>query len=283
MYAKYGDFEHAKSIFNAFAERDVVTWNALIAGYVQGGCFQEALEIYTKMLECSVNPSNATYVSIMKACSNMEDLEHGQIVHSCIVENGIEPGLSMQNILIDMYCKCGSVENAEMIFIRLPRRNEVTCNALLLGHTLHKHIDNAFHVFNQMQQEGIKASLATFLGILKACSKVPMVDQGKNIHAQIIERQFGTDLCIQNSLINMYVKGSCMLDAYQVFDSLSCKDAVSFSSMMEVCYHFVKNNTAFRFFYQMLQEHIAKSDNLCHHFEVMLQSCRCQNHTLLCN
>ena len=200
----------------------------------------------------------------------MEDLEHVQIVHACIVENGIEPGLSMQSILIDMYCKCGSVENAEMIFIRLSRRNEVMCNALLLGHTLHKHIDKAFHVFNQMQQEGIKASLATFLGILKACSKVPMVDQGRQIHAQIIESELDTDLCIQNSLMNIYVKGSCMLDAFQVFDSLSCKDAVSFSSMMEVCYHFVENTTAFRLFYQMLQECILPNQTT---YVIILRSC----------
>lgn len=118
MYAKCGCIEDARQVFDEMLERDVVLWTAMIAGYVQHGLSEKALQLFEEMLEEGVSVNQFTIASVLSACAVGEYLEKGQQVHGKLVKTGSEPDAFVASALVDMYAKCGNLEDAHKVFDR---------------------------------------------------------------------------------------------------------------------------------------------------------------------
>jgi pentatricopeptide repeat protein len=89
-----------------------------------------------------------------------------------------------------MYAKCGSIEDAWRVFNKMPSRNVVTWNAMVLGHVECGQGQKALELFQQMQQQGVRPNSVTFVGVLKACANVTVIEEGRCVHQQIIQNGF---------------------------------------------------------------------------------------------
>ncbi len=58
-----------------------------------------------------MRPNSFTFVGMLIACANTVALEVGMCVHQQIVQSGLEFDVFMGNSLVDMYAKCGSMED----------------------------------------------------------------------------------------------------------------------------------------------------------------------------
>uniref|UniRef100_M1AET2 Pentatricopeptide repeat-containing protein n=1 Tax=Solanum tuberosum TaxID=4113 RepID=M1AET2_SOLTU len=92
--------------------KNVVTWNTMIAGYVQCGEFVRAIDLFQHMLSEEVKPSEVTMVSLLSACAHLGALDMGEWIHGYIRTKKIKIDYVLGNVLIDMYFKCGNVEAA---------------------------------------------------------------------------------------------------------------------------------------------------------------------------
>ncbi|CAM6023970.1 unnamed protein product [Sphagnum balticum] len=232
MYAKCGTMQDAQSVFNKMLHRDVVTWTAMILGHVKCGEGRKALELFRKMQAEGVRPDSFTFVGVLNACASLVAPEEGRSVHEQIVQSGFESVTFVGNSLVDMYTKCGSIEDAWRVFNKMSSRNVVCWNALLLGHVKCGQGQKALELFQQMQEEGLKPDPVTLGGVLNACASVIALKAGRDVHEQIIQRGWESDVFLMSSLVDMYAKCGSMEDASKAFKKMPSLDVVAWNTMI---------------------------------------------------
>ncbi|KAH6558457.1 hypothetical protein KP509_1Z062400 [Ceratopteris richardii] len=232
MYCKCGRLEEAQKVFDMLDKRTVFSWGSLMAGYVQHGHANYTLQLFERLQAEKIQLNVIIYSSALKACNHSGNLKQGRIVHDSIVQSGLQSDLILDNTLIDMYAKCGSVAEAHNVFYSMPKPDIVSWGALIAGYAAYGPSDIAFELFNGMQHAGLQPCKTTFLSILKACVTGEAVGNGRLIHDQIIKRMYEVDVTIGNTLISMYAKCGCLEEACKVFEKLQDPNTVSWGALI---------------------------------------------------
>eukprot|EP01018_Ginkgo_biloba_P003052 Gb_20350 [translate_table: standard] len=232
MYVKCGIVSDARHVFDKMTERNVVSWSAMIAGYAQTGEGNEALELFNRMQHEGVNPNHFTFASVVKACAGLSALELGKHLHACIIRTGCESNVIVGSALLDMYAKCGSLEDACQVFDKMPERNAVSWNAMIAGFVQNGNVEEALNFFYQMQIAGMKPDQFTVASALRACGSLIDFEHGKQIHSQIIRTGLELDFVVSNALVDMYCKCGITNYASKVFEKMSKRDTVSWNEMI---------------------------------------------------
>ncbi|KAH9536459.1 hypothetical protein CY35_16G000400 [Sphagnum magellanicum] len=232
MYAKCGSMEEASRVFNKLPSRAAVCWSAMIFGHVKCGEGHKALELFQKMQHEGVQPDPITYVAVLNACANVVALEEGRRAHQLIMQTGCEANVFVGSSLVDMYAKCGSMEEASRVFNKLPSRAAVCWNAMIFGHVKCGEGHKALELFQKMQHEGVQPDPATYVGVLNACANVVALEEGRRTHERIIQSRCESDVFVRNSLVDMYAKCGSMEDACRVFNTMPSHDVVSWNALL---------------------------------------------------
>jgi pentatricopeptide repeat protein len=232
MYAKCGSIADAKEVFGKIAERNVVSWNAIIAGNAHNGFNKDALKLFCLMQQAGMTPNQSTFASVLSACAGLEVLKQGRAVHVHAIKVGLGLDVIVGSALVDMYAKCQSIEDARNVFDRIPKRNVVSWTSMIAGYAQHEQFDEAFQLFEQMQQAGVNLNQFTYSTVLAACTNPEVVEQGKKIHAKIVKGEFQSDISLSNALINMYAKCGSVEDGRIFFDKMLRRDVFSWTAMI---------------------------------------------------
>eukprot|EP01018_Ginkgo_biloba_P019743 Gb_26052 [translate_table: standard] len=235
MYAKCDSVEDARKMFDRMAERDVVSWTVMISGYVQDGQGKEALFLFENMLQEGIKISPFTFASVLSACTILENMERGKQIHANLIKTEFEPDVYVASALVDMYAKCGSLKDAHNVFDRIDRtnkQNEVLWTALITGYAQHGLGKEALELFQKMQWAGIKPNQFTFANVLRACASIVALERGKQAHAHVIKTGFELDVFVGSTLVDMYAKCGCIVNAQEVFDKMSKRNIVSWNAMI---------------------------------------------------
>lgn len=178
MYVKCRSLKNARKVFDKMPERNDVSWNAIIAGSAQNGNGEEALNIFCDMQRAGWKPSNFTFGSVIKACAGLEALEQGRQIHAYTINTGFVWDAYVESSLVDMYAKCGSIEDAHQLFGKMDERDVVSWTLMIAGYAQNGQGTEAVQLFEQMRLEGIKPNHITFICVLAACSHSGLVDAG---------------------------------------------------------------------------------------------------------
>uniref|UniRef100_A0A7N0TDW4 Pentatricopeptide repeat-containing protein n=1 Tax=Kalanchoe fedtschenkoi TaxID=63787 RepID=A0A7N0TDW4_KALFE len=179
MYMKCGDLDFAWKVFNDMDEKNVVTWNAMIAGLAQLGEFKEALSVFRRMQKLGLRPDDITLVGVLNSCANSGALELGKWVNAFIDKNGILADGYIGNALVDMYAKCGSIDEALRVFASMKYKDVYSYTSLIVGLAAHGQAEKALQVFAEMPKKVIKPDEVTFVGVLTACSHAGLLQEGQ--------------------------------------------------------------------------------------------------------
>ncbi|KAF6143583.1 hypothetical protein GIB67_012382 [Kingdonia uniflora] len=236
MYFVCGMVENARKVFNLIPDfvRDVVSWNSMISGYLQSGFCLEALEMFGCMcVEKSVSPNNVTVVGAVNACAKMGNIVLGKMIHGFVVASGfVVLDVYLGSSLIDMYAKCGFIEDSRNVFDGMFERNAVCWTAMIAGYTHLGLFKEAIELFREMQLVGVKAMDATVACVASACGNLGVLDQGRWVHAYCDRIEIGMNLNVKNALIDMYSKCGDINKALEIFNELVQKDVFSWSVMI---------------------------------------------------
>ncbi|XP_057846895.2 pentatricopeptide repeat-containing protein At2g39620 [Cryptomeria japonica] len=232
MYAKCGSICKARELFDKMSQRNVVSWTAVIAGYAQNGFVENALETFKQMQLAAVKPDSTTFASILSACAKMGALEQGIDIHQRIEEGGFLSDIIVGNALIDMYVKCGSIDKASELFHRMPQRDVISWTAMIAGYVQNGFVEKALETFKQMQLAGLEPNSTTYASILPACAKMGDLQQGTDIHQNIMDRGILSDVVVATALVDMYAKCGRIDKARELFDRMSEKDVISWNAMI---------------------------------------------------
>eukprot|EP01018_Ginkgo_biloba_P030250 Gb_03345 [translate_table: standard] len=259
MYVKCGSIDSARRIFDKMSDRDVVSWSAMIAGYCQNGHANEALKLFCLMQLGGVKPDSDVIAMVLPACAHLANLQQGKEIHGIIIRNGFDSDIFVGSALVDMYCKCGGIQIARLIFDKMSEKDVVSWSAMIAGYAQSGYANLAVKLVHQMHLVGMKPDSFTTVSLLTACSRLAALQQGKEIHGYIIRSRFESDVFIGNALIDMYAKCGAIEFACQVFNSMSERDAVSWNAMIAGYGMHGQGKDALTHFYQMQQEDIEPS------------------------
>eukprot|EP01018_Ginkgo_biloba_P038372 Gb_05116 [translate_table: standard] len=251
MYAKCGSIYFARQWFDKMCKRDVVSWNAMIAGYNQNGHFNKALTLFNEIQLQDLKPNSTTLVSILPACANLSALQRGKRIHGYIIKSGFELDAVVLTALIDMYAKCGNIEFARQLFDKMFQRNLVSWNAIILGYGMHGHGEDALALFSKMQQTGMKPDHVTFIGVLSACSHAGLVDEGWQ-YFDCMSREYGLEPKVEHyaCLVDLLGRAGHLDEAYNFVKAMPLEpDAVVWGALLGACR--IHGNT-------VLGEHVAE-------------------------
>ncbi|XP_057956250.1 pentatricopeptide repeat-containing protein At1g08070, chloroplastic-like [Malania oleifera] len=220
-YIKSGDFKEAHRLFKQMKTRNIITWNSMIAGYELNGKYIDALKLFQTMLKVGPMPNQATLVSALSAVSGIALLSIGKWIHSYMAKNGFELDGVLGTSLIEMYSKCGSIENAFAVFQEIHRRKLGHWTAIILGLGMHGMSGPVFELFSEMRRVGMKPNAITFMGLLNACNHTGLVDNGY-YYFDLMINEYGIEASIEHfgCLVDILCRSGRLEEAKNVIEKM---------------------------------------------------------------
>ncbi|KAL6906381.1 hypothetical protein ACP4OV_003982 [Aristida adscensionis] len=180
-YCTAGNMEAAKELFDGMRRRNLHSWNVMISGYCRNRESGKALNLFRKLQSqsCPFEPNEVTVVSVIPAITNTGAIDLGRWVHEFVWRKGLDRRANVATSLIDMYAKCGKVDEAVRVFNQL-KSKEVTCwNAIINGLAVNGHSREVLSLFKEMRRSGSSPNSVTMIGVLSACNHGGLVEEGR--------------------------------------------------------------------------------------------------------
>ncbi|MBA0593182.1 pentatricopeptide repeat-containing protein At4g25270, chloroplastic [Gossypium raimondii] len=198
----------------------------------------QAVDSIVKDLEASVKKGiiidSEIFSSLLETCYQLKSIDHGIAIHRLVPQNLLRKNTGISSKLLRLYATAGRMESAHQVFDQMSKRNEYAFpwNSLISGYAELGQYEDALALYFQMEEEGVEPDRFTFPRALKACAGIGSIHVGQAVHRDVVRKGFGNDLFVLNALIDMYAKCGDIVKARRVFDSIACKDNISWNSML---------------------------------------------------
>ncbi|KAF5743631.1 putative Tetratricopeptide repeat-like superfamily protein [Tripterygium wilfordii] len=235
-YAKYGDSDSARSLFDGVHGdgTNSFLWNSMIRAYTNNGQYFETLKLYYLLRKSEISPNNYTFPFVLKACASKSVILEGRFVHGDAIRTGFDSDRYVEAALADMYAKCGQIANARKVFDKMAERDLVCWTTMITAYEQVMQPLESLLLFQKMQDEGDFPDSVTVVSIASAVGQLGDARKALVVHAYAITNAFLEDLCVGNSIIAMYGKCGDVEKARLVFDIMEVRDGVSWNSLLSV-------------------------------------------------
>ncbi|XVF66661.1 hypothetical protein PTKIN_Ptkin10aG0054700 [Pterospermum kingtungense] len=287
MYLACGRLLEARLVFDKMSYRDVVSWSTIIDGYCQSGLFDDALELFEEMKSGGIEADKFIHSSILSACGRTGNLEYGKAIHDYIIEKDIVVDAHLRSALVTLYASCGCMDVAQQLYNQMTPRNMVISTAMISAYSRHGRVEDArlifdqmvekdlvswsamisgyaesdqpqeaLRLFNELQVLGIRPDQVTMLSVISACAHLGVLDKAKWIHVYADKNGFGGALPINNALTDMYAKCGSLERARGVFEKMTRRNVISWTSMINAFAIHGDADNALSYFHKMKESHI---------------------------
>ncbi|XP_057970303.1 pentatricopeptide repeat-containing protein At5g50990 [Malania oleifera] len=234
---KSGDLHIAREIFDKMPARDVVTWNAMIAGCQRNVSFQEGFRLFRRMLGSNVEPDGFTFASLIAMCARVGSIKLAEWVHGLVIEKRIELNAILSSALIDAYSKCGKIRIAKEVFDSVQHGDVCVWNAMINGLAIHGHALDAITLFSQMELENVPPDSITLLAILKACSHCGLVEQGRK-YFDLMSGHYSIQPQLEHygAMVDLLARAGLLGEACAIIKAMPMKpDVVIWRAILSAC------------------------------------------------
>ncbi|MCO5547968.1 hypothetical protein L7F22_001423 [Adiantum nelumboides] len=232
MLSKFKSFTEARAVFDKVSSTEVGL-NAMMAGLAEYGKPKDALQFFKELQSSGAEVTNIVYLSALKACSRLTSLEEGKRIHEEIRGKVVGSDPYVCSALIDMYSKCGCLEDACKVFSSL-KWNVETSNAMVRGYVQHGLRDEAFNLFQNMQFEGLYPNEASVLALLKLCNNPGDFGDCKRLHAYVIERDLEASAALGRAFISHYANLAGIEEAQVHYETLPLRDTCTWNTWLAI-------------------------------------------------
>lgn len=177
----------------------------------------------------------STYAHLLLACSAVKSLPDGRRIRRHLAQcGGAPPDVILHNHLLNMYGKCGAMEEARKLFEEMPERNLVSWTSLLTGLSQNGREKEAAALYREMLRcGGVSPDEFTLGSVLRACAALADGELCRQLHAHALKKSpAGADRIVQNALIAAYFRAGRAAEAAAVFSKIRNKDLISWGSII---------------------------------------------------
>ncbi|CAN4101788.1 unnamed protein product [Withania somnifera] len=227
MYGKCGTVTLAKQLFDEMPERNVVSWNALISGYLDTHCPEEAISLFLEMLREGIRPTPSTVSATLVGCAQLEACKLGAQLHALSWKVGFVSNVVVGTVLMDMYSKCLDLETSRRVFDQMNERNVVTWTSMITSYARNCCPFQAMVLFKEILKLGIKANCVTYTSLLSSFSCSDYLVHCEQVHCHVIHQCFDSNHYLVVSLLSAYSECSCRLEDFRKL----CSDVVKWDEI----------------------------------------------------
>ncbi|KAL3850312.1 hypothetical protein ACJIZ3_012194 [Penstemon smallii] len=222
-YVKIGKTNEAAKVFKKIAEKDIVTWSAMLAGYAQDEDSEGAIKVFCQLAKEGVEPNEFTFSSIMSACATpTAATEQGKQFHASSIKSGYNNALIVSSALLTMYSKKGDIESANEVFKRQKERDLVSWNSMITGYAQHGYGEKALKVFKEMERRKLKMDEITFIGVISACTHAGFVNEGEVYFEKMVkDLKISPTMEIYSCMVDLYSRAGMLDKAMALIDGMS--------------------------------------------------------------
>ncbi|XP_010536458.1 PREDICTED: pentatricopeptide repeat-containing protein At2g03880, mitochondrial [Tarenaya hassleriana] len=235
MYSKLGEQKDALYVFNEMVTGDRIVWNSIIGGCAQNNDSDEALNLFKRMKRAGFCADQSTLTSVLRACTGLALLEMGMQVHVHILK--YDEDLILSNALVDMYCKCGCLEDARRLFSRMKEKDVISWSTMIVGLAQNGYSEEALKLFDHMKASGTRPNYITILGVLFACSHAGLVEDGW-YYFRWMKKLYGIDPGREHygCMIDLLGRAGRLDDAIKLLKEMESEpDAVTWRTLLGAC------------------------------------------------
>ncbi|EFJ04941.1 hypothetical protein SELMODRAFT_138033 [Selaginella moellendorffii] len=247
MFSRFSSMILAREAFDKISQKSVAAYTAMIAGYANNKQPREALAIFQEMIRRRVAADNLVLAVAISACASIPDLEEGKALHCSAMDLGLHRDDVVRTALVDMYSRCGSMEDASAVFGEIERPDTVAWSAMIAALGRHGDPRGAVAMAARMQQDGWRPSGATMVGVLAACAHAGMIEEAaRKVHSLLVDGGFDSDPEVKFAVMRMYAKVGSIQEACNAFDKIENPDVKAWTTMLEAYCRLGKYNASDR-------------------------------------
>lgn len=240
MYGKCGDVDSAILVFNKMKDKDIISWNSVIAASARNGLLVQAFGFLQQM----PNPDTISY-----------------------------------NELINGLAHFGDIEDAFHIMSTMPSPNSSSWNSIITGYVNRDRAQEALNFFCRMHSKDIEMDQFTFSSILSGIASLSALTWGMLIHCCTIKCGLCTSIVVGSALVDVYSKCGRVKNAELMFQSLPVKNLVTWNAMISGFALNGDSTKVIQLFEQLKMERDVKPDGItflnvlsaCSHNQVLLE------------
>ncbi|KAH0466970.1 hypothetical protein IEQ34_004208 [Dendrobium chrysotoxum] len=249
-YSCCGLVDDARGVFDSI-KKDIVVWTGMVTCYSENECACEALLLFSEMMKEGLKPNNYTLTSLLKASVSLSSLDLGKSVHGCSVKSMYESDEYVGGALLDMYAKCGDIEDARLAFNMVPDCDVILWSFMIARYAQSDKSLEALDLFQRMAKSSVAPNEYSFSSVLQACANIGDVHLGGQVHCHVMKIGLLSDIFVANALMDVYAKCSDLEGLHKIFHGLYHKNDVSWNTVIVGYVQLDLGDDALRLFKQM--------------------------------
>ncbi|KAK7320118.1 hypothetical protein RJT34_04852 [Clitoria ternatea] len=191
MYGRCGALRHAHRVFDDLCQlgiQDSVSWNSIVSAYMCASDVSTALALFRGMTKVHwMSPDVVSLVNVLPACASLGASLLGRQIHGFAMRSGLVEDVFVGNALVDMYSKCGKMEEANMVFQRMRFKDVVSWNAMVTGYSQAGRLEHALSLFENMREEDIELNVVTWTAVIAGYAQRGQGREALDVFRQMCE------------------------------------------------------------------------------------------------
>lgn len=237
LYTQSGCFEDELKVFEGMPDRNIVSWNSMIAGLIKKEKVFEAFKTFRRMQKEGIGFSWISFTTLLPLCAQVTSVYSGKEIHAQILKSNKIPDVLVLNAVMDMYAKCGEITYCRRVFNGIENKDLTSWNTMLNGCAVNGKIKEAFKLFDEMIGFGIRPDSVTFVTLLSGCSHTGLLLQGKALF-QRMNVEFGIEPNLEHyaCLVDLVGRAGRIEEALQIVEKMPMKPSASiWGSLLNAC------------------------------------------------
>ncbi|XP_021747703.1 pentatricopeptide repeat-containing protein At3g26782, mitochondrial-like [Chenopodium quinoa] len=151
FYANIGRLDSAKLIFDQVSDKNIVVWNAMIRAYGTHGHAEEALKLFSQLVDTGLWPDGLVFLCLLSACSHAGMISEGLELFNKMEHYEVEKIPEHYACIIDLYSRAGLLDEAMKFIKTMPiEAGKDVYGALLGACRIHNNIELAEEVAEKL-------------------------------------------------------------------------------------------------------------------------------------
>ncbi|KAK3416198.1 hypothetical protein EUGRSUZ_H02049 [Eucalyptus grandis] len=237
-YAKCGSVRTAHHLYRSMAQKDLISYTALVNAYARKGKFgNDFLDILKELVCMQLEVDDITLCSILHICADIASLILGRQIHVLVLKRLASKDVAIGNALVDMYGKCGEIKDATHAFVEIQVKNVISWTSLIASYGRHGFGNEAVALYRQMESKGLKPNDVTFLSLLFACSHSGLTSEGWDCFTNMISKYSIVPRAEHFScLVDLSARSGQLEEAYNLIQEMDIKPNASlWASILGAC------------------------------------------------